>query len=185
MHNYKSIVISGLPASGKSTLVRALAKDYNMPTYSAGDTLKAMYARMHPEKEITFEEFWRKMSLEENRKFDEGLKAMFEDNSLVGDSRYTSYLDRTKCMLVFVSADMKTRSLRALLRSEYEGMTVESVSKVLRMREEDELKTGIGLFGIDYRDPGQYHITMNSGMLSIRQEVDTIKAAFESKTIHL
>ena len=178
-------MISGPPASGKTTIAEALAKDCNMPKYSAGGELKAMYEKFHPKKDIPFREWWRQMSIEDNRKLDERLKVEFESNRLVADSRYTSYLDKTKCLLVFVNADIETRSLRALLRDEFKDVPREKVAEILKMREEDEVKTGIELFGVDYRDTRQYHIIINSDLLSIKQEVNAIKGAFESKTIRL
>ena len=56
---YKSIVFSGLPGAGKTTLVKELSKIYGWPVNSVGDLWRQRWAEKYPNKEISFEEFWR------------------------------------------------------------------------------------------------------------------------------
>ena len=178
MGRYRSIVVSGLPGSGKSTLTIALAEQYRMQRYSVGDMLRAEYTKRHLETELPFKEFWRNQTLSEARKINEQLKPLFEKNRMIGDSRYVSYLDRNACMLVFVYADLDKRAHWPLLSAEHHGMTDDYAARTLWEREQDEYKKGELLFGCDYRDRKLYDISLNSGTLSVSEELNAIKGIF-------
>ena len=77
-------------------------------------------------------------------------------------------------MLVFVTADLNIRAERGLNTDRYKGKTVDEVRQTLITRERDELKMGSYIFGIDYRSPEHYDIVINSGRLTVEQEVSII-----------
>ncbi|MGI0100669.1 MAG: cytidylate kinase family protein [Candidatus Micrarchaeaceae archaeon] len=183
-HRSKSIVISGLPVSGKSTLVTALAKECHMGSYSVGDAIRAEHARLHTGGNMPFEEFYRNRSIEDQKRTNDGLKELFETKPTIGDSRFVSYLDKNTCMLVFLTAEIETRLLRAMRREEYSGKSYNEVLKILLRREEDEVRVGKELYNIDYRSQNHYHIILNSDMLAVEQEVAAIKNAFKTAKRH-
>ena len=180
MRRYKSIILSGNPASGKSVLAERLSKKYGWPIHSMGGLWRKRYKEMHPNGDISFEEFWGRTTPEDSRKMNEEAKKIFEDGGIIGDSRYVSYLDGSVCLLVFVTADIGTRAKRVCDRDEYEGMSASEIERVLEKREKDELKIGEGLFGIDYRDTKHYHVVINSAMMTVEQEVDVIESLMEA-----
>ncbi len=179
MRRYKSIVLSGYPASGKSALAEQLSKRYGWPVYSMGGLWRKKYAELHPDGDITFEEFWGRTTPEDSRKMNEEAKKIFENGGVIGDSRYVSYLDGSLCLLVFVTAELGIRAQRVCDRDGYKGMSVDEIKRLLEKRENDEFNIGKGLFGMDYRDMRQYHIVINSGKLTVAQEVDIIDRLME------
>jgi cytidylate kinase len=181
MGRYRSIVISGPPVSGKSTLVKGLALACKLKSHSIGGEVREMWIKTYPNEEVSFEDFIKRRVLRYNKKIAPELKKLFENNNMVADSRFVSYHDRRKCLLVLVTADLKTRAGMAMHRPEYKGKSLKEIERLLIERDRCDFRAGKRGFGIDYRDPNLYHIVLNSGLLSVKEEVAIIKKAFEQK----
>lgn len=182
MYAYKSIVLSGNPGVGKSTLAAALSKEYGWPIYSIGGLWRKKYEESRPKGGVSFAEFWSMTSTKDNREVDERAKFIFELGNAIGDIRYTKNLNRSVCLLVFLTADIATRTLMARDRDEYRGMSALAIRKVLEKREKDEVKKGKELYGAgyDYRDPDNYHVVMNSSLLTTDQKLDAIRVLMKA-----
>lgn len=182
MPAYKSIVISGDPGSGKSTLTSALSKDLtlstgnNWSTISIGGLWRAKHRELYPDNKITFEEFWRRVSPEENIKMNKMANKRLEAGNVIGDFRYVVNLDKSQFLLVFVTADILTRARRLEIKNhiDYQSPTAGEIAEVLRRREEDELRVGKETYRIDYTNPSNYHVVLNSSILALEQETKTI-----------
>jgi cytidylate kinase len=173
---YRSIVISGPPSSGKTPLVNALASEHNLKKFSVGDTLRKEHAAECPNNELTFDVWWRGLTLDQNRQIALSTIPVFNKGGIVGDSRYTFFLDKEINLLVFLNAEIDIRARRAMANPRYKGMKMSEIKTMLRQREEDEASVGMKLFGKDYRDPSNYHLTLNTGLLTEREEVSIISA---------
>ena len=136
---YKSIVLSGNPGAGKSALGEALSKEYGWPIHSIGRLWREKYDEEHPKRDMTFTEFWSRTSMDDNRKVNEKARVIFEKGEAIGELRYTKNLDPSVCLLVFVTADIKTRATRSAGREDYKGMSIPEITKALVEREEEEL----------------------------------------------
>ena len=79
---------------------------------------------------------------------------------------------------MFVTADLKTRAARSANRIEHRNMSLQEIAKALQAREEEELSMARELYGkdYDYRDPKNYHLVLDSGKMSIAEEVSAINA---------
>lgn len=172
---YGSIILSGLPKVGKSTLTKKLSSDLSMPIYSIGDTWRAKWKGLYPNGEVRFEDFWRSTTNEENKEMDRMAKAVFEKGGVIGDMRYPIY-DKDKCLRVFLTAGLEFRTSRAISSGEYSNMPRAEVLEVIRRREADEVTVGMKLYGIDYRDPSLYHIVFNLELLSTEKCAECIKS---------
>jgi len=172
---YKSIVFSGLPGAGKTTLVQKLSQIYGWPVYSVGELWRARWRQKYPAQEVNFEEYWRTTSTKDLEQVNIDFAQAVIKGGMMGDSRYAIYLRNLPILLVFLSADLETRANRALGLEKYKGMAIEQVKKILQQREVDEIAAGRRLYNYDYRDSSYYHISLNTGMLNQEEEISIIK----------
>lgn len=172
---YQSIVISGLPGAGKSTLVEKLGKIYGWPVLAVGDLWRAKWPKLYPNKEIPFEEYWRTTSTEDNFQINNDFRETILKQKLIGDSRYSIYLRDLAVLLVFLNAHLDARARRGVGLAKYNHHSEEEIKKILYDREADELAAGKRLYAYDYRDNRNYHLTLNTGMLSQEEEITIIK----------
>ncbi len=172
---YQSIVFSGLPGAGKSTLVARLKEIYGWPVLSVGDLWCQRWAKLYPNKEISFEEYWRATSTEDNRQVNVDFREQAAKNHLLGDSRYTIYLKDLPILLIFLTADLDTRAQRGAGLAKYNGSSEKEIKDILYRREADEVAAGKRLFGYDYRDSANYHLIFNTALISQEEEIAIIK----------
>ncbi|MCL4389219.1 MAG: cytidylate kinase family protein [Candidatus Marsarchaeota archaeon] len=177
----KGIAISGLPVSGKSTLARMLADQFHLPVRSLGGLWRERWAKQYPNGEVSFEEYWRGTTVEDNLRINQEAKAEFESGNVIADSRFVSYLDINRVVRIFVDADLEIRAQRASTRADYSGKPIEEIRRILRDREQDELKMGRTLFKVDYRDRKLYHLVLNSGRMTPEQEMISVMALLEMR----
>lgn len=177
MAQYKSIILSGLAGSGKSTLARELTRRYRWPLVSIGDTWRAMWLEKYPDKSISFEKFIESLTREEDRLMNEKMRATYEKGNVIGDARYAvCYRNIPYTLLVFVTASLDVRVSRAIGDPKYLGKPEVEVRQILLERERHEVSVCTDLFGDDYREASHYHLVINSGLLTLEQEVDAISA---------
>ena len=170
-----SIILSGLPLSGKTTLAKKLGEMYHWHIYAIGQLWRDQWKEQYPKGEVSFEEFWRGVPLKDQQKINVKAREIFKAGNVIGDSRYSIYCKDLPSLLVFVTADLKIRAQRAHLK--YPGKSMEDIEHILQGRENDELTVGKQLYGnnFDYRDSAHYHLSLNSGMLSVEEEVAAIE----------
>ncbi|MDE1823799.1 MAG: cytidylate kinase family protein [Candidatus Micrarchaeota archaeon] len=175
MKGFVSIVISGEPKSGKSTLAGMLAKAYGWQRLSLGDMWREKWRKLYPNEEVPFDVFWKGTTIDENRRMNVEAKKIFEKGKMVGDSRFVSYLNPSKCFLIFMTASLETRAKRSA-NGEYKGKSIAGIKRLLKKREMDEVQMGMKLFKNDYRDPEHYHLILNSGILTPEQEFNIVRS---------
>lgn len=178
---YQSIVFSGLPGAGKSTLVEKLKNIYGWPVLAVGDLWRAKWAKLYPNKKIPFEEYWRTTSSEDNKQVNIDFREAVLGKNLIGDSRYTIYLRDLPVLLVFLNADLEIRARRGYGLVKYNNHSEEEIKKILYQREADEVAASKRLFDYDYRDSRNYHLTLNTGMLSQDEEIAIIGSVLPAR----
>ena len=173
---YKSIIISGLPGSGKGKLSIELSKKFRWKIFSAGDLWRRKYNRKYPDKGRTFEEFWKSQSKKEQQKIDKKIRHAIEQGNIIGEFRYATICNGLSALLVFLNPSLDIRAERALKIKKYDVETLQKVKKILLQREQDELKIGRELHGQDYdfRNLDNYDLILDTGKLSIKEEVEKI-----------
>ena len=173
---YQSIVFSGLPGAGKSTLVKKLSDIYGWPVLAVGDLWRAKWQKLYPEREVSFEEYWRTTSSEDNKQVNVDFRETILKQNLIGDSRYSIYLHDLPVLLVFLNAHLDIRARRGVGLAKYNCHSEDEIKKILYDREVDELAAGKRLYAYDYRDNRNYHLTLNTGMLSQDEEIAIIQS---------
>jgi len=173
---YQSIVFSGLPGAGKSTLVKKLSDIYGWPVLAVGDLWRAKWQKLYPEREVSFEEYWRTTSTQENLQVNVDFRGAILKKNIIGDSRYVVYLRESPVLLVFLCADLDARASRGRGLEKYNGKSTEEIKQILHRREIDETAASKRLFNYDYRDSCYYHLAINTTMLSQEEEIAIIKS---------
>jgi cytidylate kinase len=175
MHDkYKCVVISGPPGAGKTTVSNELAKRLGWFRYSTGALWRERWHHKYPDEEVTFEDFWSKTTLQDNIEANEAMMEMSRKGKVVIDCRYVTAFDKKECLLVFLDADIETRAARLVENGRYKEW-IEKVKDILNKREEDEVRMGKLVWpGYDFRNRLDYHLCINSELLSIEEEIGVI-----------
>ncbi len=173
------IIISGLAGSGKGVLTRMLAQRLGWTYLSVGDMWREkhkQYLAKHPDKRISFHEYWVGISVDEQLAMDAKVRERIKIGKAVCDFRYTKLADGLPGLRVFVTAPLEIRTQRAIKTGRYPGKNIEEVKEILTIREEDELSTGRLLYGdeYDFREESQYNLIINSGSTSVEEEAELI-----------
>lgn len=180
---YQSIVFSGLPGAGKSTLVAKLQEIYSWRLLSIGDIFRRRWIEKYPDRKISFEDYWRQVADEEIVKLNVEARDAFSKKNIIGDSRYTIYLRDLPIFLVFMSADIDVRATRAFGLEKYGGKSIEEIKSILARRESDEMAVAKKLFGYDYRESHYYDLVINSGRLTVEEEIAVIQGVIQNGDI--
>jgi len=175
---YKSIVFSGLPGAGKSTLVEELSRKYTLPVHSVGALWRKKHELLYPNHEVSLEEFSRNATNEERNQINFEARDIFSKSRAVGDSRYTIYLRGAAVLLVFLTADIKVRAARAVGLEKYKGKSQSEIEQILAEREQIDLEVGRILYNYDYRDPNCYDLVVNTGTVNLADEAKLISSIF-------
>jgi len=179
---YNGILFSGLPGSGKSTAVRQLAPLLGWRTFSIGDLWREQWHALHPNQEVSFEEYYRSTTLEENRAMDAKARDILAQGNIVSDMRHGIIAESLpKILRVFISADLNTRTERAVQTNKYKEKTLDEIHYLLAKREQTEVATAHALYGEDYdfRDASRYHLTLNSGLLTVEEKIQSVVHFFK------
>ena len=186
---YKGVIMSGLPCSGKSVLCERLASEYGWEIFSFGKMWRDKWRLVYPTGNVSFENWWRNTTIEDNRQVNTTGRELFKKKSYVIDSRYSAfYCKDLPYLLVFLSADLDIRVKRCKEREDREvaegaipkGRGEEELRRILQEREQDELRMGREIFGEDYRDWSHYDSMLNTSGLTVMQEFNSLRALLET-----
>src|SRR3989338_3437620 len=105
---FNSIIISGLALAGKSTLVKRLSEAYNWPVHYIGGIWLEKWKKLYPDEEISFEDYWRKTTLEDNLEMERLSREIVYRGRVICDGRY-AVNHASNSLLVFITADIDKR----------------------------------------------------------------------------
>ena len=186
---YKGIIVSGLPCSGKSVLCEKLAQEYGWNIFSFGKMWRDKWRLAYPNGNISFEDWWRNTTIEDNKQMNTVGKELFKRGDFIIDSRYSAfYCKDLPYLRVFLNADLDTRVKRCKEREDRnvtegvlaKGRSEEELRKIVQEREQDEYKMGQEIFSEDYRKLSHYNLMLNTGEFTIMQEFNCLRALLET-----
>ena len=169
------ITISGKPGSGKSTVAKKLAEKLGLRHFSAGDFMRDLAK----EKEITLLELSQQaeVSDEIDKKTDLWAEAVGQaDDNFVMDSRLAfNFIPNSVKIFLDVSEDEAARRIYHDMRPEEkentsQGATYENIKK----REESEKKRYQQYYGIDYTNPDNYDLVVDTTGITVNHVVKKI-----------
>ena len=180
---YTGILFSGLPGSGKTTTSRQLAEKLGWPIFYVGGIRREEWSHKYPNGEVTFEDFIRSISVDEEREMEKRAHDALAQGGIIGDMWHGIIGDGLPILRVFITAPLEVRAERGIKtdKKEISGKTLEEVKALLNDREGRQLALAKKIYGdwYDYRDPAGYHLTLNSGLLSVEEKISSVLHFFE------
>jgi len=158
----KSIVVTGAPYSGKTTLARILAEHFKWKFFSVTDLWKAEWKKKFPRGDTGFHNFMLQTTDEEHRKMDKIAHEVVMRGNVVADLVY-GFLHRDPSVLVvYTKCDIDERVKRALAKGDYPKKDFAQVKEALEQVERDDVERCQMLYQKDYRDPSNYDLEFDT-----------------------
>ena len=173
-----SIIISGLPAVGKTTVARALATKFNLKQYSGGDVLKEMAVTKG--YTMSGNDWWdteqgikflaeRKTNPDFDKKVDNKLVEVANQGGAVITS-YTLPWLANNAVKFWLKGSMENRAKRMASR---DNISNEEALKIIAMRDEENKKLYYDLYGIKFgEDLSVFDYVINTDQLSVDGVID-------------
>ncbi len=177
------VTISGRPGSGKSTVAKALARRLGLDHVSAGDFMREMAA----ERGISVLELSRIAEHDDaiDHEIDARSRRLGQTrDGFVIDSRLAWHFipDAFKVFLD-VRLDVAAERIYGDRRgSEAENVDLETTRRNTEARRASESKRYAVYYGIDYLDPANYDLVVDTSDLDVAGVVDGIVARLETET---
>lgn len=159
---FKSVVVSGTPFSGKSTLAKLIAEHFQWKYFSVGDMWRDIWKETVPDGETSFPNFMNMTSDNDNIAMDKKAHDILVRGKVVADLRHGFLHRDPQVLIVFTKCDTDVRVKRALEINKYPGKNFSQVKEILEQRERDEVDRCRRLYGKDYRDPENYDIEFDT-----------------------
>ncbi len=169
------ITISGTPGSGKSTVAKKLAEKLGLRHFSAGDFQRDLAK----EKGVTPLELAKMAEAdpEIDKKTDSWAEAVGEaDDNFVMDSRlaFNFIPDSVKIFLDVSEDDAARRIYHDMRPEEKENTTQGATYESIKKREESEKKRYQQYYGIDYTNPDNYDLVIDTTEVPVAEVVKKI-----------
>jgi predicted cytidylate kinase len=177
------VTIAGKPGSGKSTVAKKLAARLGLDHASAGDFMREMAT----ERGISVLEFSARAEADPaiDRAIDERSRRLgVESDGLVIDARLAWHFV-PHSVKVFLDVALEVAAGRIFgdhRGSEMENIDLEATMRNIRRRSASESKRYADYYGIDYLDPKNYDLVIDTSSLSIDEVVDAIVEYVETPT---
>ncbi len=164
----EAIIISGMPAVGKTTLAKILAERLNLKAMGGGDILKEMAAEKG--YNISGEDWWdtkegirflkeREANPDFDKDADRYLKKKIEAGNIVITS-YTAPWITENGFKIWLSGSVERRAERMAKR---DGIELKKSENVIRIRDGENIKLYKGLYGIEFgKDMKPFNIVIDT-----------------------
>ena len=174
----KAIIISGLPAVGKTTVARSIANKFNLKQYSGGDVLKEM--AISKGYTMSGNDWWdteqgirflseRKSNSDFDKKVDERLLEFAAKGDVVITSYTLPWLAK-EAVKFWLKGSRESRARRMANR---DNMQYEKALQIISMRDEENKKLYMKLYNIRFGDDlSVFDYVLNTDPLSVDSVVD-------------
>lgn len=180
-----SIVISGWPAVGKTTMADSLAKEFGLTLYNGGDILKMLAQEKGYSLATSRSDWWdtpeaktfideRKKDPSFDRQVDKKLENILKSESAVITSYTLPWLvNDDKIIKFWLKGSQKNRALRMANR---DRISYEEAEKIVMMRDEENKKIYFNLYGFTFgQDLSVFDYALSTDHLRLDSLIDISK----------
>jgi len=164
----KAIIISGLPAAGKSTVAEIISKKLNMKAINVGDILKSKFT------EVTSSNYWdtpsgfsalrlREKNEEIDKSVDRAVLRIIKRGNIVIASYVMPWLSKTGYK-IWLDASQEERAKRLAKRDK---ISVEKAAEIIKRRDRENYLLYKKIYGISFgKDKKPFDLVINTEKLS-------------------
>lgn len=169
--NYKSILISGVPGAGKSTLAHELSRIIGWRVFYVGGIWREQWKAGAEHEQQTFEQYIKTRTVREHAAMDARARKELARGSCIGDLWHERIGDRLPLLKVFVDASLSLRARRAVVTKKYFGKKPHEIELILKSRERSQVNLAKKIYGAtyDYRERSYYHLILNFDLLTAHE----------------
>jgi len=177
-----SIVISGWPAVGKTTIAKELANEFGFKMYNGGDILKMIAGQRG--YVVSGKEWWdsteeskkfmseRKLNLTFDRQVDKKLVNIAKKGNVVITSYTLPWLIKDS-IKVWLKGSYKSRAKRMATR---DNMSITEAKKIISSRDEENEKIYRNLYGFNFgEDLCVFDFILNTDLLNLDSLINISK----------
>ncbi|HEX9643577.1 MAG TPA: nucleoside monophosphate kinase [Acidimicrobiia bacterium] len=176
------VAIAGKPGSGKSTVARAVASRLGFDHVSAGDFMRQMAA----ERDMSVLALGRLAEQDGgaiDREIDERsrLRGVGSDNFVIDARLAWRFIPHA--LKVFLDVDLDVAAARIYddhRGTEAENVDLETTRRNIEARTNSEGKRYVEYYGVDYLDPANYDVVIDTSSLDVAEVVDAVVAVVDA-----
>ena len=177
---YNSVLMAGQIGSGKSASTDALAAKTGWEKLSIGDMVKAQWPG--EQSGISLDRFCSEFPDEKRLSLMDIARDRARNGNVVIDERFPAgYPDSVLKVLLYASPEVRLERIRS--RPQYAGLTDAEIMRSMELRDEDVLRLGLQVFGIDYRSPKHYYVSIRTDRISTEEIVGMLSGPLQLKWI--
>ena len=183
----KSVIISGPPAIGKTTVAKGLAKEFDLKYLSGGDVLKELAEEQGFKTER--DDFWdtssgmefltmRKTNSEFDKKVDEKLKKLFLEGGKIITSYTLPWLVQDG-IKIWLAGSQENSAKRMTIR---DGISFEEALDIVKKRYQENKMIYKELYGFNFGDDlSVFDIIINTDNLSADEVLSAARSIVKER----
>jgi cytidylate kinase len=169
-----SIIVSGWPAVGKTTVAAELADEFGLKIYNGGDILKQIATNMGYQTSGT--DWWdseegrqfmkkRKSNPTSDREVDNKLKEIVRGGNVVITSYTLPWLVKDKCIKLWLQGSAKNRARRMATR---DNISFSEATEIVKERDYQNKRIYEDLYGFEFgKDLSVFDFSLNTDMMDL------------------
>lgn len=160
------VIISGSAGSGKSTIARAVAKQFKLEHLSAGEKSRQIAKKLGfktiGEDYLRFHKYLKKHP-EVDKELDKNIIKDLKKGDCVVDSRIAAYLYKGEAYNIYLKVPLEVAAERNAKR---EGISKSEALKAVQKRNKEDAKRYKSLYNIDVDDLSVYDLVLDTSYFS-------------------